>query len=145
VKLVDLNVLLYATDETSALHDRAKPWLDRVMSSTETIGIPTAVAIGFVRLTTSRRIMAAPLDVTTSVNVVRGWYRRSNVTAPEPTSRHWELLDELLGPIGTGGNLVADAHLAALSIEHGADLCSFDRDFGRFGGVRWIEPSNEAG
>jgi uncharacterized protein len=141
VKLVDLNVLVYATDETAVRHAVAKQWVDAAMSSSETVGIPTAVAVGFVRLTTSPRIMQAPLDVTTSVEVVRGWYRRPTVTAPEPTARHFDLIAELLAPIGSAGNLVADAHLAALSIEHGADLCSFDRDFGRFSGVRWSEPT----
>jgi toxin-antitoxin system PIN domain toxin len=140
VKVVDLNVLVYATDETAAHHVRAREWLDRVISSTETIGIATAVAIGYIRLTTSPRVMAAPLDVDTSVGIVRGWFRRRNVTSPTPTARHYELVAELLRPIGTAGNLVSDAHLAALSIEHGADLCSFDRDFSRFGGVRLIEP-----
>lgn len=140
MKLVDLNVLIYATDETAAHHAVAKDWLDRSMSSSETIGIPTAVAVGYVRLTTSPRIMAAPLDTTTSIGVVAGWYQRVNVTAPQPTSRHYEVLDRLLAPIGTGGNLVSDANLAALAVEHGAVLCSFDRDFGRFSGIRWVEP-----
>ena len=142
MKLVDLNVLLYATDETASHHASAKTWLDAALSSTETIGIPTAAAIGYVRLTTSPRVMESPLDVATSVAVVRGWYGRPNVTAPEPTDRHFRLIEELLAPIGTAGNLVADAHLAALSIEHGAELCSFDRDFGRFSGVRWFEPTS---
>jgi uncharacterized protein len=140
VKLVDLNVLLYATDDTSAHHHTAKPWLDRAISSSETIGIATAVATGYVRLTTSPRVMHRPLDVHSSIGVVRDWYRRPNVTAPEPTPRHFALIEELLGPIGTAGNLVSDAHLAALAIEHGAELYSFDRDFSRFSGLRWIEP-----
>lgn len=140
MKLVDLNVLVYATDETSVRHEQAKDWLDRALSSTETIGVATAVAVGFVRLTTSHRVMASPLDVATSVAVVAGWYARRNVTAPEPTPRHFALLTELLAPIGTAGNLVSDAHLAALAIEHGAELCSFDSDFARFSGLRWIEP-----
>ena len=143
MKLVDLNVLVYATDETSIHHQRARAWLDHAMSSSETIGLATAVAIGFLRLTTSPRIMASPLDAATSLAVVRGWYRRPNVTAPEPTPRHYQLLESLLGPIGTAGNLVTDAHLAALAIEHGADLYSFDRDFARFSGVRWLEPGPE--
>ncbi len=143
MKLVDLNVLVYASDETAVHHRRAKEWLDGAMTSTDTIGIATAVAIGYVRLTTSPRIMAAPLDVTTSVEVVKGWYRRPNVTAPAPTPRHYDLLAELLAPIGTAGNLVTDAHLAALAIEHSADLYSFDRDFTRFSGVRWLEPGTE--
>lgn len=140
MKVVDLNVVVYASDESSTRHRRAKRWFDVAMSSTETIGISTAVAVGFVRLTTSPRVMATPLDVETSLAVVEAWYRRPNVTAPQPTERHYGLLRELLAPIGTGGNLVPDAHLAALSIEHGAELVSFDHDFGRFSGVRWLEP-----
>ena len=140
MKLVDLNILIYATDDTSAHHHRARTWLDRAISSSETIGIPTAVATGYVRLTTSPRIMHQPLDVHTSIGVVRDWYRRPNVTAPEPTARHFDLIEELLGSIGTAGNLVPDAHLAALAIEHGAELYTFDRDFNRFSGLRCLEP-----
>src|SRR5204862_965174 len=99
---------------------------DRAISSTETVAIPTAVAIGYVRLTTSPRVMDSPLDAATSVGVVSDWYARPNVAAPEPTSRHYEVLLSLLTTIGTAGNLVSDAHLAALSIEHGAELYSFD-------------------
>lgn len=140
MKIVDLNVLIYATDTTSARHTAARIWLDRVMSSTETIGIPALVAVGYLRLTTSTRVMAAPLDIRTSVAVVNGWLNRANVTSPAPTSRHYGLVGELLEPLGTAGNLVADAHLAALSIEHGAEMCSFDHDFGRFSGVVWTKP-----
>lgn len=140
MKILDLNVLIYATDSTSAHHLVAHGWLDRAMSSTETIGIPTHVAVGYVRLTTSARVMTAPLDVRTSISVVDGWLSRPNVTTPAPTSRHYGIVAELLEPLGTAGNLVTDAHLAALSIEHGAELCSFDHDFGRFGGVLWVKP-----
>lgn len=140
MKLVDLNVLLYAVDRTCAHHELARDWLDRTISSSETVGIPTAVAVGFVRLTTSPRVMRAPLDVATSVGVVAGWYERANVVAPQPTARHFAILRSLLEPLGTAGALVADAHLAALAIEHNAELCSFDRDFQRFGGVRLVLP-----
>lgn len=140
MKVVDLNVLIYATDSTSANHAVARTWLDHAMSSTETIGIPTQVAVGFVRLTTSARVMTDPLDVTTSVSILNGWLRRPNVTTPAPTARHYDLIGDLLEPLGTAGNLVTDAHLAALSIEHGAELCSFDHDFGRFSGVLWEKP-----
>lgn len=140
MKLVDLNVLVYATDTTSRHHEVARSWFDRAMSSSETVAIPTAVAIGYVRLTTNPRIMAAPLDPGTSLDVVTGWYQRPNVTAPQPTVRHHEVIRALLAPIGTAGNLVSDAHLAALAIEHGAELYSFDHDFQRFSGVRWVLP-----
>jgi hypothetical protein len=141
VKVVDLNVLLYATDSASAHHSTARPWLDLVMSSTETIGIPSLVAVGYVRLTTSRRVMTSPLDVPTAIDVVRGWFGRANVTMPAPTARHFDVLASLLHPVGTGGNLVYDAHLAALSIEHGAELCSYDHDMDRFAGVTWVSPA----
>lgn len=139
--MLDLNVLIYATDNTSAHHQVAHRWLDSALSSTETIGIPTHVAVGFVRLTTSARVMTAPLDIRTSASVVNGWLSRPNATTPAPTSRHYDVVAELLEPLGTAGNLVADAHLAALSIEHGAELCSFDHHFGRFSGVLWVKPS----
>ena len=141
MKVVDLNVLIYATDETAAHHVPAKGWLERALSSTETIGIVTAVAVGYVRLTTSPRVDGgAARRRDQSGGRARLVSARRNVMAPEPTPRHYGLLEELLAPIGTAGNLVSDAHLAALAIEHGAELCSFDRDFGRFSGLRWIEP-----
>lgn len=141
MKILDLNVLLYATDTTAARHPVARPWLDRVLSSAETVGLPTAVTVGYVRITTNPRVMASPLDVRTATDVVKGWLARPNVTVPVPTARHYDVMAELLAPLGAGGNLVADAHLAALAREHGAELCSFDRDLGRFAGVRWVEPA----
>lgn len=140
MKIVDLNVLVYATDSTSARHVVAKPWLDRIMLSPETVGIPESVALGYIRLTTSPHVMQAPLDIRTAAEVVKSWLGRANVAVPAPTPRHYDIVAELLGPLGTAGNLVADAHLAALAIEHGAELCSFDHDFGRFSGLRWVEP-----
>ncbi len=140
MKIVDLNVLIYAVDETSRRHERSRSWLDRTISSTEIVGIPTAVAVGFVRLTTNARVVHTPLPIDTSVGLVRQWYRRPDVVEPQPTPGHYELLARLLEPVGGAGNLVSDAHPAALAIEHAAQLCSFDRDFGRFAGLRWIEP-----
>lgn len=140
MKVVDLNVLVYATDRTSPRHAVAKGWLDATLSSPETVGIPTAVALGYIRITTSNRIMRAPLDIATAVSVVKGWLERPNVTVPTPTARHYDILAELLAPLGTAANLVPDAHLAALAIEYGAELCSFDHDFGRFTGLRWTPP-----
>jgi toxin-antitoxin system PIN domain toxin len=140
VKLVDLNVLIYASDDASAHFATARPWLDAAMSSTETIGLPAAVTVGFVRITTNARIMNAPVPVDQAIDAVRTWLARPNVTVPSPGPRHYDLIEELLLATGIGGNLVADAHLAALAIEHGATLVSYDRDFARFPGVRWESP-----
>jgi toxin-antitoxin system PIN domain toxin len=140
LRIVDLNVLLYATDTESAHHETAKAWLDDAMRGAGTIGLPTAVTVGFVRITTNPRIMRRPLKAAAAIEIVQGWLARSNVTVLEPTERHYAVLLELLEATGVGGNLVTDAHLGALAVEHGAELWSFDNDFDRFPGVVWRRP-----
>jgi len=140
VKIVDLNVLIYAADTATKHHVGARAWLDRAMAGTETIGLPTAVTVGFVRLTTNPRVMRSPLPAGRAVEIVRTWLRRSNVTVPQPTARHYDLIEELIEATGVGGNLVSDAHLAALAIEHRAELCTFDADFSRFPGLVTVRP-----
>jgi uncharacterized protein len=93
-----------------------------------------------VRLATNPRVFAAPLTVQEAFDLVDSWLERPNATVVHPTDRHTGLLRELLLSLGTAGNLTSDAHLAALSIEHGAELCSIDGDFARFPRVRWVNP-----
>jgi uncharacterized protein len=140
VKLPDVNLLLYALDETSPRHEAARAWLEELLSGTETVALAWSVLLAFVRLTTKPQIVAAPLSVEEALDIVDGWLARPNVTVVHPTDRHAVVLRELLAPFGTGGNLTTDAHLAALAVEHGADLCSSDADFSRFGGLRWVDP-----
>jgi len=140
VKLLDVNVLVYATDVETAHHEQASAWLTDLLSTSETVGIPTAVAIGFVRITTNPRVMRSPLDGVAAVAIVEDLLARPTVTSPAPTRRHYTVLSELLARTGTLGNVVSDAHLAALAIEHGAALCSYDRDFQRFPGLDWLVP-----
>lgn len=141
MKLVDVNVLIYAVDGLSAHHDRARNWLERLINDGDTVALPWAVLTGFVRLTTKPQIVKAPLSVDAALDFIDGLLALPNVVVVHPTDRHASILRALLAPLGTGGNLIADAHLAALSIEYGAELTSFDRDFGRFRGVRWVEPA----
>lgn len=141
MKLVDLNVLLYATDADTKHHRAARRWLDAAMTGTDTVGLPVAVTVGFVRLTTNPRVLRRPLAPAEAIGIVRVWLGRSNVTVPAPTERHFDVLQELLEATGTGGNLVSDAHLAALAIEHGASVCTFDGDFDRFPGVVTVRPT----
>jgi len=141
VKIVDVNVLLYAVDLSAKDHTTARRWLDRAMSATETVGLPTSVSIGFVRIATHPRIFRSPLTPRVAIDTVRTWLARPNVTVPHPTGRHLDLLTELLESIGVGGNLVPDAHLAALAIEHGAEMVSYDNDFSRFPGLVWQSPA----
>jgi toxin-antitoxin system PIN domain toxin len=115
-------------------------WWNATLSGTETVGLAWTVLLGFVRLTTSARVVAAPLEAAAAIDYVDRWLARRVVTVVEPTSRHTAVLRDLLRSSGTGGNLVADAHLAALAIEHGATLCTADRDFGRFAGLDVVNP-----
>jgi toxin-antitoxin system PIN domain toxin len=140
MKLPDLNLLLYAFDSEAAAHEGARSWLEETLSGTEEVGFAWIVLLGFARISTNPRIYEQPLTIAEALDVIDGWLAQSVATVVEPTSRHASILGELLEPLGVGGNLVSDAHLAALAIEHGAEVCSRDNDFARFSGVRWTDP-----
>lgn len=140
MKLVDANLLIYAANARAPKHERAREWLNRTLSASGTVALPWAVLLAFVRITTNPKIMVPPLDAATALDYVEEWLALDCVTVPAPTKRHVTLLGELLDATGVGGNLVTDAHLAALAIEHGATLCSCDSDFARFPGLEWIDP-----
>jgi hypothetical protein len=140
VKLPDVNVLLYATDETSARHGPAREWLEMTLSGSETVAFAWLALIGFLRISTSSLIFNRPLEVAEAFELIDGWLAQPCATVVHPTERHSRVLQELLTPLGAAGNLTSDAHLAALAIEHGAELCSSDNDFARFSGLRWTDP-----
>jgi toxin-antitoxin system PIN domain toxin len=140
VKLPDANVLLYAVDTSSPLHRPARAWLEEALSATETVAFAWVVLLAFLRIRTNPRVYETPLEVGEALDVVDGWLAQPNATVIHPTERHGSLLRELLAPLGAAGNLITDAHLAALAIEHGAELCSADPDFSRFPGLRWVNP-----
>jgi toxin-antitoxin system PIN domain toxin len=140
VKIPDLNLLLYAVDREAPAHRAALHWWTGALSGSETVGLAWSVLLGFVRLTTSPLVVRTPIAIDVAFGYVERWLARDVTTIVEPTARHVAVLRDLLAPTGTGGNLVSDAHLAALAIEHGAELCSADRDFGRFRGLRWANP-----
>lgn len=140
MRLIDVNLLVYAVDETSPHFDRARPWVEATVGGRGTVALPWLVLLAFVRLVTKPQVMTSPLGVGTALDVVDSWLSRPNVVAVHPTDRHAAVLRELLEPLGAGGNLTSDAHLAALAIEHGAELNSCDADFSRFAGLRWRDP-----
>ena len=140
MKLVDANLLLYAVDESSPQHEPARTWLEDALSGTESVGFAWTVLLAVLRLSTQPRIFANPLGVDEAFELVDGWLGEPRATAVHPTARHPAILRALLEPLGTAGNLTTDAHLAALAIEHGAELCSADADFARFPGLRWTNP-----
>lgn len=140
MKLPDVNLLLYALDEASSHHARARPWLETLLSGTEPVGFAWSVLLAFVRLSTRPQIFTMPLTPAEAFDVVEGWLAQPCALVLDPTERHLALLRGLVEPLGTAGNITSDAHLAALAIEHGAEVCSADTDFGRFRGLRWTNP-----
>jgi toxin-antitoxin system PIN domain toxin len=125
------------------LHRKAKSWLEERMSGTETIGLPWNVLLAFLRITTRHGALRHPLSPAQAFHLVDAWLDQPAVTVLHPGPRHVRLLRDLLEPLGLGGNLTSDAHLAAIVIEHGAELCSSDTDFLRFQGLRWRNPLTE--
>ena len=141
MKLVDTNLLIYSVDQSSEHHTAARRFLEAAVASDETLALPWAVIIEFVRVSTGRRSTRRPVDSKTACEAVERWLSRPNVVALEPGPEHWRLLRELLEQVGTAGNLTVDAHLAALAIENGAELCSADSDFARFPRLKWTDPT----
>jgi uncharacterized protein len=140
VTLSDVNLLLYAVDATAPRHHAARRWLEGRLSSAETLGFAWSVLLAFVRLSTHPSVFVRPLRARQALDLVEDWLGQPPVTVLHPTDRHAAIVRELLEPLGTAGNLVTDAHLAALAIEHGATLASSDRDFARFPRLRWVDP-----
>ena len=138
--VVDVNLLIYAINQDAPDHRQARSWLEAAISGTETVGLPWIVLLAVLRLTTRPGLFQKPLTVGAAFDVIDAWLRQPSVTVPEPTARHLRTMRDLISPLGTGGNLTSDAYLAALAIEHGAELCSTDNDFGRFSRLRWRNP-----
>ena len=138
--LADVNLLLYAYDTSSPHHERAGAWLETALSGVEAVGFAWATLLAFVRLAANPRIFESPLQIGEALDIVDAWLGASCATVLQPGPRHAVLLRQLLEPLGAAGNLTTDAHLAALALEHDAELCSADADFSRFPGLRWKNP-----
>lgn len=141
MRVVDTNVLLYAVNRAAPHHQSAIKWLDAALNGEEAIGFAWVVLLAFLRLATRPGVFPRPMTVEQAAAVLESWLARPMSIVLEPTTRHLGLVQGLLAPLGSAGNLVPDAHLAALAIEHGAEVVSFDNDFGRFPGLRWRIPA----
>lgn len=135
MKLVDANVLLYAVNSDARHHQVSRRWLDEALSGSDTVAFAWVALLAFIRLSTKVGLFPSPLDIDGASNRVEAWLGAAPAVVVEPTVDHARVLRSLLAPIGVGGNLVNDAHLAALAIEHRCDIVTYDRDFGRFAGV----------
>ena len=142
MKLVDINLLIYAINRDAPHHVQAKKWLEQSLSGDEPFGFAWIVVLGFLRIVTSGRIMPAPLAPEVALDVMDNWLQQPPSVTVSPSYQHWTILKELLEPLGTAANLTSDAHLATLAIEHGARLYSTDNDFSRFPMLRWTNPIN---
>ncbi|MBM3646365.1 MAG: type II toxin-antitoxin system VapC family toxin [Alphaproteobacteria bacterium] len=138
--LVDANILIYAFDADSPQHVAAYDWLDARFNGTARIALPWSSLLAFLRIVTNPRVMRRPASMVEARAQVRSWLDCPAVWIPTPGERHAEILDSLLAAVNVHGNLVMDAHLAALALEHGLELHSTDSDFARFPGLRWLNP-----
>jgi toxin-antitoxin system PIN domain toxin len=136
VRTPDANLLLYAIDPDSRHHRVARGWLEASLSGAETTGFAWSVLLAVLRLTTNPAVFEPALAPEEALDLIDGWLEGPAGVVLHPTDRHAAILRELLAGSGAAGNLTSDAHLAAIAIEHGATLASFDADFHRFGGLR---------
>ena len=134
--LPDINLLLYAYYSAAKEHARASRWLEQIFSRRDAVGLSWHTILGFLRIVTTPRILSQPYQLDEAMEIVTSWLAQPNISVLHPTERHWQILSSLLPKNRVRGSLIMDAHLAALAIEHGATLCTNDRDFARFPGLR---------
>lgn len=138
--LIDANLLLYAYDSLSEYHQSARDWLTAAFAKPEQVGLAWVTILAFLRIATNPRMRAQRYTSREAMGVVGEWLDRPHVSIVQPTERHWQILRELVPAAQVRGPLMMDAHLAALAVEHGAVLYSYDQDFSRFKGLRWVNP-----
>jgi len=136
VKIVDLNVLLYAVNADSPQHVAARTWWEGALNGEEPVGIAWIVILGFLRISTSPRVFPRPLTPGEAIAKIETWLSQENVRIVRESENHWDRLKSLLADTGTAGNLVSDSHLAALALNQDAVLATWDADFARFEGLR---------
>ncbi len=138
--LIDANLLLFAVHEESPFHAKASAWLDDQLNGERRVGMPWQSLGAFLRIITNPRIFELPLDPAQAWGLVEGWLANDMVWVPAPTPRHAEVLGGLIKRYQLRGDLIPDAQLAALALEHGLTLCSADTDFARFPDLRRLNP-----
>jgi hypothetical protein len=138
--ILDANLLLYAVDARSEQHAIAAPWLERALGGNRRVGIPWQTIGAFLRISTHPRVTTNPLSAAAAWAYVRSWLDTDPVWVPPATERTAEVLAHLMGRHQITANLVTDAQLAALALEHGLVVLSADTDFARFDELRWENP-----
>ena len=138
--IVDANVLLYAYNPASQHHAACRGWLESALNGSEQIGFPWQTILAFVRIATNPRVFTRPLGAVEAASIVDDWFACPQAVCVEPADGYWEMLKVQLADAQVAGPLVTDAALATLARQHGARLCTTDRDFSRFAGLKTIDP-----
>jgi uncharacterized protein len=138
--LVDSNLLLYAHDSLSEFHAGARQWWDAQLSGTDPVCLSWPVVTAFIRIGTNARLQRRPMTLQEAIDRIESWLSQPCVRVVSPTEHHWDILRGVLRESNAIGNLVYDAHLAALALEHNCELNSSDQDFSRFRGLKWRNP-----
>lgn len=139
----DINLLVYAYNADARHHKRAKKWVEALLAGNEIVGFPWPVLHGYLRIMTHSKIVENPFPPGEVLGHINSWLDQPITSILEPGRRHLSILENLCGAIGIAGNLTTDAVLAALAIEYQAELHSNDADFGRFSGLRWVNPLSD--
>jgi hypothetical protein len=139
--LIDASILLYATDRASPFHDPAASWLTEALNGPRRVGIPWQSLVAFLRISTHQRASAHPLSPKQAIGFVEDWLAQDSVWIPREGAGHGTILSGLITKYHLRGNLVSDAQLAAIAIEHGLQMYSADSDFARFSELTWINPT----
>ena len=138
--LVDANILIYAHNNLARHHQAARHWLQAALDSGEQLGVSWVTLLAFLRIVTDPRAFLDPMSLEDASVIAAGWLEHPGLSILHPTERHWPILKRLVEESQARGPLVMDAHLAALAIEHGGALCTTDKDFTRFKGLRLVNP-----
>lgn len=138
--LLDANLLLYAKIADYPQHETAAVWLEQQINQPVRIGLPWPSLLAFLRIITNPRIYNSPLSINDAWAQIEEWLALPNIWIPLPTDQHQTVLSQLLHTTQANANLIPDAHLAALAIEHGLEICTTDTDFGQFSGCKWRNP-----
>ena len=138
--LVDANLLLYAEDSLSEQHEAARTWWDEQLSGTEPVCLCWPVINAFIRIGTNPRLHRRSMTLAEATERVQSWLDQPCLRLIQPTEHHWKIFQQMLRAGNATANLVSDAHLAAMAVEHNCVLQSCDTDFARFRGLKWRNP-----
>lgn len=140
MKIIDLNLLIYASNRDAPNYEKAKKWWENCLCGSESIGLPWVVLLGFLRITTHPAIMPHPITHHQAIDIIDSWLAWEPTQIIRSTNRHWNILKQLITHTGAAANLTTDAHIAAFAIEKGGVLYSSDNDFSRFPNLKWKNP-----